>query len=299
MKTFKDFLEWYNNLDVLPFVEAVEKMKEFYRLKKLDLFKDGVSLPGLVLKYLIRSTKDEFHLFGEEDKIDEREQRNNLLYLLKDSIVGGPSIIFNRYHEANKTYIRNGDKICKKIIGYDANALYLWAISQKMPTGKHNHIKNYDLQQLEQDILNDKLFGFVQVDIETPDHLKEYFSEMTPIFKNAKIKFNDIGEYMQNYHTQNNIKFMEGNKLIGSYFGKEILLYTPLLKWYLQQGLKITKFRAINYTPEKSFQQFADEVSDARRAGDVDTSKELIAETMKLFGNSAYGKTVTNKENFV
>ncbi len=27
MKTFKDFLEWYNNLDVLPFIEAVEKMK--------------------------------------------------------------------------------------------------------------------------------------------------------------------------------------------------------------------------------------------------------------------------------
>ena len=40
-------------------------------------------------------------------------------------------------------------------------------------------------------------------------------------------------------------------------------------------------------------------MSDARRAGDVDTSKELIAETTKLFGNSAYGKTVTNKENFV
>ena len=29
MKTFKDFLEWYNNLDVLPFIEAVEKMKDF------------------------------------------------------------------------------------------------------------------------------------------------------------------------------------------------------------------------------------------------------------------------------
>ena len=105
---------------------------------------------------------------------------------------------------------------------------------------------------------------------------------------------------MQNYHNENDIPFNKGKKLIGSYFGKEILLYTPLLKWYLQQGLKITKFHcAIKYTPEKSFQQFADEVSDARRAGDVDTSKELIAETMKLFGNSAYGKTVTNKENFV
>ena len=188
MKTFKDFLEWYNNLDVLPFIEAVEKMKIFYKNKKLDVFKDGVSLPVLVIK----STDSDFYLLDEEDKITKEDRkRNNLFYLLKDSIVGGPSIIFNRYHEANKTYIRNGKKLCKKIIGYDANALYLWAISQKMPTGKHNHIKTYDLQKLEQDILNDVLFGFVQVDIETPDHLKEYFSEMTPIFKNAKIKFDD------------------------------------------------------------------------------------------------------------
>ncbi len=78
------------------------------------------------------------------------------------------------------------------------------------------------------------------------------------------------------------------------------LLYTPLLKWYLQQGLKITKFHcATKYAPEKSFQQFADEVSDARRAWDVVDSKKLIAETMKLFGNSAYGKTVTNEEKIV
>ncbi len=26
-----------------------------------------------------------------------------------------------------------------------------------MPTGKHEHVKTYDLKQLEQDILNDKL----------------------------------------------------------------------------------------------------------------------------------------------
>ena len=123
---------------------------------------------------------------------------------------------------------------------------------------------------------------------------------MTPIFKNAKIKFDDIGEYMQKFHVENNIKFVEGNKLIGSYFGKEILLYTPLLKWYLQKGLKITKFyNAIKYKPSCSFQKFADEVSDARRAGDVDKNYDLIAETMKLFGNSAYGKTITNKEGFV
>ena len=37
MKTFKDFLEWYNNLDVIPFVEAIEKMKVFYKNKKTYL----------------------------------------------------------------------------------------------------------------------------------------------------------------------------------------------------------------------------------------------------------------------
>ena len=36
-----------------------------------------------------------------------------------------------------------------------------------MPTGKHEHIKTYDLKQLKKDILNNDLFGFVQVDIET------------------------------------------------------------------------------------------------------------------------------------
>jgi len=44
MKTFKDFLEWYNNLDVIPFVEAIEKMKVFHKNKHLDLFRDGVML---------------------------------------------------------------------------------------------------------------------------------------------------------------------------------------------------------------------------------------------------------------
>ena len=38
---------------------------------------------------------------------------------------------------------------------------------------------------------------------------------MTPIFKNAEIKFEDIGEYMQNYHNENDIPFNKGKKLIG------------------------------------------------------------------------------------
>jgi hypothetical protein len=37
---------------------------------------------------------------------------------------------------------------------------------------------------------------------------------MTPIFKNAEIKFEDIGEYMQNYHKNRNNQNDIGNIII-------------------------------------------------------------------------------------
>ena len=55
---------------------------------------------------------------------------------VKENIVVGPSIIFNRYHESGETFIGNNpNKPCQKIIGYDANALYLWDIGQDFPAG--------------------------------------------------------------------------------------------------------------------------------------------------------------------
>ena len=48
----------------------------------------------------------------------------------------GPSIIFKRYANEGETFIRiDPDKSCQKVIGFDANAQYLWAIGQNMPVG--------------------------------------------------------------------------------------------------------------------------------------------------------------------
>ena len=80
-------------------------------------------------------------------------------------------------------------------------------------------------------------------------------------------------------------------------FGQKILIISLLLKWYVQHGLKVTKIhQVVEYTPAICFQKFGEQVSDARRAGDVDPSKKIVAETKKLEGNSSHGKTVTNKE---
>jgi len=192
-----------------------------------------------------------------------------------------------------------GGKLCKHVLGFDANALYLWAIAQVMPTGDYIHVHEYDLNQLKQDVMHDKLFGFVECDIRVPDNLYNHFSEMCPIFKNTDIHGTKdiIGKHMYEYCMQNSIPVKKSRKLVGSMKGDKILLYTPLLKWYYEHGLEVTKFyQAITYTPKQCFNGIAQDIANARRAGDVDEDMSIIAETMKLIGNALYGRTVMDKE---
>ena len=431
MRSIKDLLIWYNNLDVKPFVKAVQKQREQYRIFGLDMLMDGVSLPSLAEKVMYQPLYNKLnrikrhygeafsfpkHRFAgyrkqDEDAIVEQEEKlkklketdpkyedkchkcrwiihnrkfnmslshlNDLLkeqryscqhcgcalseenasadridnskghidgniimscihcnvsrkkmsvakfgYLkrleanadklvwsidaenkdifhkMKANIAGGPSIIFNRYAKRNETTIRNGDKMVKKIIGYDANALYLWALGNVMPCGRLTTIAPYD--GIIDDIKSDKIFGFLECDIETPPHLKDYFSEMTPIFKNTEIDPMDkdlVGEHMYDYNMSlANKNTLKSRKLIGSYFGKQILIYAPLLKWYLSHGMVITKtYSFIKAASSRPFKPFMEEVSNARRGGDADKGKAMIAEMMKLIGNSAFGRSGMDK----
>jgi hypothetical protein len=51
-------------------------------------------------------------------------------------------------------------------------------------------------------------------------------------------------------------------------YGEKIMVISPLLKWYVQHSLKVTKIhQVVEYTPATCFQKFGDNISDARRAG--------------------------------
>ena len=70
----------------------------------------------------------------------------------------------------------------------------------------YTHLKKCLTQdQIIQYIRDGHLFGFFECDIEVLDHLKEYFSEMTPIFKNTDVSLKDIGEFMQEYAKDHSI----------------------------------------------------------------------------------------------
>ena len=101
MKTMKEFLVWYNNKDVEPMLEAIDKMFQFNQNRRIDMFKDGISVPGLVLKYMFQDLPDYFTVPDEKNK--------DVYDLYKNSIDGGPSIVFHRYHE--KYHSENADTL--------------------------------------------------------------------------------------------------------------------------------------------------------------------------------------------
>jgi hypothetical protein len=123
----------------------MSEVSAFFQSLNLDIHKDGISIPGLTLKYLwkMKDTECEFQLFkGKED----------LYQKFRDNLVGGPSIVFHHYQERDKTRIRGG-KLSKRILGYDANAFYLSAIGQNMLCGNHDILEKYD------DIINHVISG--------------------------------------------------------------------------------------------------------------------------------------------
>ncbi len=141
MQTFRDFLIWYNCLDVQPFLEAIQKQANFYAERHIDMLKDGISVPGLTMRYLFQSLPPNTYF----TLIDEKNQ--DLHQLVKNNMCGGPALVFSRYNEKGETKIREADykdqaQLCQGLVGFDANALYLSAMMEDMPTGWYVRRKN-------------------------------------------------------------------------------------------------------------------------------------------------------------
>jgi len=153
MTTFRDFLVWYNNLDVQPMLQALDRQAGLYKTKNIDMLKDAVSLPGLAVHWLFNElpplsppgtevADGDLHksIRQSQPVMLLREEDAPLYQLLKANTVGGPSIVFHRKHVAGETRLREAvygksAELCHRVVGYDANALYLYCIGQEMPTG--------------------------------------------------------------------------------------------------------------------------------------------------------------------
>ena len=295
MRIFAEWLHYYNNLDVAPGLEALEKMKSFYTERGIDILKDTVSLPGVSLHYLLRG--------AIESGADLYSPGREAYKMLKRAVVGGPSPVFTRRHEAGVTRIRSPQfekpRLCKKILGFNATALYLSTMLREMSCRKER-VKYYtdDRQEEAAKVLIGRLkagewFSFAEVDMEIPKRLWPKFEEMYPFFYNERVPAEAVPEHMKEYLAKTGRKREDGKKLMEVLSAERMLVYAPLLRWYVNHGAVVTKVsRTIDYEPGKIFTWFVEQVTETRRTGDVDRSKALLAEVFKLLGNSAYGKLI-------
>ena len=68
MQYFSDFLKWYNKKDVVPTLEAMQKMIEFYHNMGIDKLKLVCTLPKLGSLCLHKSTDSKFYPFTQSNK---------------------------------------------------------------------------------------------------------------------------------------------------------------------------------------------------------------------------------------
>ena len=339
--TMKDWLKEYNLADVEPFIEALEKTREQYYPDEIDLLKDAVSIPGISMTYVLnkalkRKKNSEPDLFapGEPCKCECSSDdcpkkgcekckeirdnckictKNEAYEMLTTGMIGGPSIVFCRHAEAGVSKIRShiyrdsdreeDAKICRSVQGLDANSLYLFCSGQEMPCGKEKVFKcnPEEKNEIIKNVLNDKLFGFFEVDIEVPEQKRKRFSEFCPLFVISEVPEDQIPQHMKDYKINTGRKMIKNNKkLLGVMKTEKILIYSPLLKWYLNHGLQVTKIhRYISYISGRPFKWFPEEVSSARRDADNDKNKKQLGDTAKLKGNSFYGKMIENLEKHI
>ena len=122
METIADWLEDYNNLDVGPFLESLKTMRDFYIGLGIDNFKEAVSLPGVAHQYLLRGT------FVKPNAPELFAPGEEAYGMLKGTVVGWPTLVFTRKHEAGKTLIRPhkypNPRVCQRMLGYGANSFY-------------------------------------------------------------------------------------------------------------------------------------------------------------------------------
>ena len=171
-----------------------------------------------------------------------------------------------------------------------------WELYQTDATVKNHLRANFPYQRplseerLMQEIKSRRLFGYVQCYLKVLEHLKAYFANFPPIFKNTDVSRNDIGYLMKEYAEKERIMSQPRRMLISSFHLNNGTIITPLLLYYLHLGLECTKIhRFVQYTPKKCFSSFVQSGVNARRQSDENPNSSVVAETMKLSANSSYG----------
>ena len=273
MKTFKDYLKLYNETDVLLLADVFENFRDVC-LKNYGL--DPVyyyTAPGLAWDACLKITGVNLELLSNSD----------MLLMIEKGIRGGISIISNRYGEANNKYMKDYDetKPSKFLMYLDANNLYGWAMSQKLPVHSFKWMSNKELENIfNNQIVQvwEKTPCILEVDLEYPEELHDLHNDY-PLCPERVECDHGVKKLIPNLRDKNNY----------------VIHYKNLMQC-LSLGMKLKKIHnGIKFVESAWLKPYIDKNTNLRTQAKNNFEKDFF----KLMNNAVFGKTMENIRNRV
>ena len=274
MKTFKEYHELYNVIDVLLLADIFENFRDLclkiYGLDPVYYF----TAPGLAWDACLKTTDIDLELLNDPD----------MLLMFEKGIRGGISMISNRYGEANNKYMSQGfnrNKLKKYLIYLDANNLYGCVMSMKLPTHGFKWLTSGEMEKLfNNQVVQiwEKTPCILEVDLEYPENLHDLH--------------NDYPFCPERVECKNRVK-----KLIPNLRDKTkyIIHYKNLIQC-LKAGMKLKKIhRGIKFNESEWMKPYIEMNTNLRTKAKNNFEKDFF----KLMNNSVFGKTMENIRNRV
>ena len=273
MKTFKDYLKLYNETDVLLLADVFENFRDVclknYGLDPVYYF----TAPGLAWDACLKITGVNLELLTDSD----------MLLMIEKGIRGGISIISNRYGEANNKYMKDYDKtkLSKFLMYLDANNLYGWAMTQKLPVHSFKWMSNKEMENIfNNQIVQvwEKTPCILEVDLEYPEELHDLHNDY-PLCPERVECDHGVKKLIPNLRHKN----------------KYIIHYKNLMQC-LRLGMKLKKIHnGIKFIESAWLKPYIDKNVILRTQAKNNFEKDFF----KLMNNAVFGKTMENIRNRV
>ena len=295
-KSFRDYHNLYLKVDVLLLADIFE---DFRRICHENHGIDPchyVSLPGfswdaaLKMYRKIDGKKDETDIYKPIETFIDIDK----LLFVERGMRGGVSVITNRFAKANNPYMKIYDAKKKHsyIIYLDANNLYGYAMSQRLPIGEFSWADPKDFTAEKVLSLGDEEdYGYLfEVDLRYPSELHDLHNDYPLCPEKMACQ---PSPFMEDMKTQFKLKPARVEKLVPNLNDKKnYVLHYRNLRQALELGMELeTVHRVLKFRQEAWLKPFIDfNTKERAKPGKTESEKNMY----KLSNNSVFGKTCEN-----